>query len=729
VGEAQPGVAGASGDAPASARTEAAAVRRMLEARSVALVGASPRPGSLASRALAELERSPARPDVVLVNPRHASIGSRRCVASLAEVRDPVDLVLLAVPDRALEDQLRLAAARGDASAVIFGAAGDAAQRERLGAIARGAGMALCGAGCMGFVNNVVGLRAVGYLEPFPLPTGPVGLVTHSGSVFSALLRADRAIGWALAVSSGQELVTTAASYLDYALSTGRVEVVALVVETLREPGALAAALTRASAAGAPVVALAMGCDPASRALVEAHSGALAGDDAAFDAFFEAHGVHRVEGLGELCDVLELLCVPGTRSRRRRWGGLGPREGIAVVHDSGGERVHVLDVAQRVGLRFACVGEETLHRLRGVLEPGLEATNPLDVWGTGRDAERLIREALVALGSDERVRAVALGVDLVPELDGDESYRRAALDAHLALDTPVCVLSNLPAAIDRPAARRLRDAGVPVLEGTRPGLRALRHLVEPRERVPTEGLAAAVRPERRRRHLERLARGGRYGALEGFELLADYAIPAPAARRVQSEGELVKAAAELGWPLVLKSDEPGVAHKSDVEGVVLGLSEVGALERAYRDLAGRLGRQALLQRQVERGVELSLGVVRDPLVGPLVVVAAGGTLVELLADRVVALPHVAYERAERLLGRLRVARLLEGWRGAPPVDLDAVAAAVRHMAEVAAEIGEGLRALEVNPLACRPDGVEALDCLVLPVAAPLDTPGGGVYAD
>lgn len=728
MGEAQSRAQGARGVARADARPQAAAVRRMLEARSVALVGASPRPGSLASRVLAELERSPAHPEVVLVNPRHSRIGSRSCLESLAELPEPVDLVVLAVPDRALEDQLRLAATRGDASALIFGAA-DAGLRGRLAAVAAEAGMALCGGGCMGFINNVAGLRAIGYLEPFPLPDGPVGLVTHSGSVFSALLRADRRIGWAVAVSSGQELVTTAASYLDYALCSGRVEAIALVVETVREPDALGAVLARAHEADVRVVALAMGCAPASRTLVEAHSGALAGSDAAFDAFFEAHGVHRVEGLDELCDVLELLCAPKVRARRAGRGVLGPGEGVAAVHDSGGERAHVLDVAEAVGLPFARLREDTLDRLRELLEPGLEAGNPLDVWGTGRDAERLLREALVAVGSDERVRAVALCVDLVPEFDGDESYRRAVLDAHLALDAPVCVLSNVPAAIDRPAARRLREAGVPVLEGTRPGVRALAHLLEVRARVPTERLGAALRPERRRRHLERLARPDPYDALEGFELLADYGIPAPPARRVRGEGELRRAAEELGWPLVLKTDEPGIAHKSDVEGVVLGLSELAELEVAYEDLARRLGPRALLQREVGRGVELSLGVVRDPLVGPLVVVAAGGTLVELVADRVVALPQVAYERAEDLLARLRVARLLEGWRGGPAADLDAVSAAVRHMGELAAELGEGLRALEVNPLACRPDGVEALDCLVLATGLSRHESPGGVCSD
>jgi acyl-CoA synthetase (NDP forming) len=171
----------------------------MLEARSIALVGASPRPGTFGQRMVAEVTRSPSRPQVHLVNPRYAEIAGRRCVPSLADLDDPVDLVLLGVPDAALEQQLTLAARRGDRSAVIFGNAhedqpppGQPGLRERLAAVARSAGLPLCGAGCMGFVNVTRGLRAIGYAEPEPPPAGPVALVTHSGSVFSTMLRIGR---------------------------------------------------------------------------------------------------------------------------------------------------------------------------------------------------------------------------------------------------------------------------------------------------------------------------------------------------------------------------------------------------------------------------------------------------------------------------------------------------------------------------------------------------------
>ena len=265
----------------------------MLDARSVALVGASPRPGSLGARMVEEVGKSSSRPRSYLVNPRYAEVGGVRCCTGLGELPEQVDLALLAVPDDALEEQVRSAAAGGARSAVIFGSAFTPAAvvcssmlhnsglepgsslpdsgpesrngalrdcapglRMRIAAIARDAGMPVCGAGCMGFVNVARGLRAIGYIEPDPLPAGPVALVTHSGSVFSALLRTRRAFGFTVAVSSGQELVTPAAAYARYALSLPETKVLALVMETIRDAAALRAVLADLAArAGHPCTA------------------------------------------------------------------------------------------------------------------------------------------------------------------------------------------------------------------------------------------------------------------------------------------------------------------------------------------------------------------------------------------------------------------------------------------------------------------------------------------
>jgi len=704
-------------------------VRAMLEARSVALVGASARPGSFGRRMLDEMNKSTARPRVYPVNPKYTELDGARCFATLTDLPEAPELALLAVPDGALEQQLATAAVVGCRSAVIFGNAhenpalgsdGSASPdqpplRDRLAAIARAADMALCGAGCMGFVNVSHGLRAVGYIEPDPLPAGPVALVTHSGSVFSALLRARRGIGFTVAVSSGQELVTAAPAYLEYALDLPATRVVGLVLEAIRDGAGLRRVLTAAADRDIPVVLLSVGASAAGREMVAAHSGALAGADGSWEALARAYGVLRVSDLAEFTDTLELFAV----GRRARLGSRSSCTGIATVHDSGLERAHVVDLADEVGVPFADISPVTLERLAALLDPGLVPANPLDVWGTGADTRDLVGSSILALAGDPAVQAVALAVDLVHELDGDQSYPLAVLDVAEQTDKPLVVLSNLASAIDLDVANQLRVAGIPVLEGTRSGLLALGHLLGYASRLAAAGSGrpvpptTVVRPGRRHRGIALLTSGLAAGA-PLLELLAEYGISV-AATRPAAEVDAVQAAAdELGYPVVLKTGEPQILHKSDAGGVLLGIGDAGQLSAAYDDMASRLGPRVLVCQSVPRGVELALGIVADPELGPLVVVGAGGVLVELLADRRVALPPVSAEQAAGLLAGLRIHALLKGARGAPPADLGAVISAICGLSDLAIELGDQLEALDVNPLICGPDGAIAVDALAIP---------------
>jgi acetate---CoA ligase (ADP-forming) len=694
----------------------------MLEARSVALVGASPRAGSLGARMIDEVARSPGRPRTHLVNPRYGEIGGVPCYPSLTALPEAADLALLAVPDAALEEQVLAVTVGGARSAVIFGSAVGQGLRDRIAAISREAGLPVCGAGCMGFVNVARGLRAIGYTEPDPLPAGPVALVTHSGSVFSTLLRTRRAFGFTLAVSSGQELVTPAAAYARYALTQPETKVLALVLEAIRDADLLRVVLAEAAARDIPVVLLAAGMSAVSRSLVAAHSGALAAGDGAWQALASAYGVHRVGDLAELADTLELFCA----GRRPPAGGAGVGRGLATVHDSGFERAHVADVAASVGVPFAPLAEATRRRLAAVLDPGLEPGNPLDVWGTGRDAEELFTETLSALAEDDAVGAVALAVDLVPEYDGDDSYRSAVLAAAAKTDKPVVVLASVPAAIDTDAATRLRAAGVPVLESTRTGLLALGHLLDHGSALPALPAATAPRmtdpgapasapvpdPARRARWATALAAGPLTGA-GLFDLLRDYGIPAVRARSAGTLQASIDAADAIGYPVAVKTDEPGIPHKSDAGGVYLGVQDPDALAAAYEDLAARLGPRVTVCEMAAPGPELIIGMAHDPALGPLIVAGAGGTLAEYLSERSVALPPIPTAAAARMINGLRFAGILAGVRGRPPCDIDAMISALVSFSLLVADLGNYLDAFDINPLICSPSGVLAVDALAI----------------
>lgn len=676
-----------------------AAVAAMLEARSVALVGASPKPGSFGERMMIEARRSSAR--MHLVNPRYDSIDGVACAPSLAALDQPVDLVLLGVPDAALLDELKAAAAVGARSAVIFGSAHGTELRQGVIQVATEAGMAVCGAGCMGLVNNATGLRALGYLEPDPLPLGGVSLVTHSGSAFSTILRAGRGFGFRLAVSSGQELVTDTADYVDYAVEDPGTTLIALLLETPRSVGRLRAGLHRAAQRDIPVLILPVGHSPRGRAMVAAHSGALAGDAAGWQAFCADTGAIRVSDMAEFVDTVELF----ESGRRPRPGS----RGIATVHDSGAERALCADIAHELAVQFAELAAPTLAAIGELLDEGLAPGNPLDVWGTGADTRELFGGCLRAIVDDPGVAVTALAVDLVTEFDDDTAYADAALDIAACGDAPLAVLASVPSAIDPDTAKRLRDNGIPVLEGARSGIAALGHLA--RWPLPVSRPVPQIDGERVRRWTARLAEPG-WDAPTAFALLADYGIPATQSRTAHDVTEALAAAEAVGYPVALKT--LGSEHKSDVGGVVLGVGDRESLWAAYEEMAGRLGPDVSIDAMAPAGVEISLGVVRDDNFGPLIVVAAGGTLVELLADRAVACAPATREAAVALLRSLHTAPLLAGWRGAPPVDIDALADAVVGFSQLATELGEHLDAVEANPVIASPTGVVAVDALVIP---------------
>jgi acyl-CoA synthetase (NDP forming) len=300
---------------------------------------------------------------------------------------------------------------------------------------------------------------------------------------------------------------------------------------------------------------------------------------------------------------------------------------------------------------------------------------------------------------------VGLAVDLVEEYDGDASFPRALTGLVGRTEKPVAVLTNLPSAVDQVAAARLRAAGIPVLEGTASGLRALGHLLAPppRARPPV-----VVDDERR-------ARWAGAAAADWPALLADYGIGAVAGVVVSGRAEAVRSAEAIGFPVAAKTAEEAVHHKTEADGVRLGLGDGDAVGAAYDDLAARLGPRVLVQRQVA-GVEVALGIVRDPLLGPLVVVAPGGTLVELIAERAVALPPLDRETARSMVGGLRVARLLAGYRGSAAADVDALVDVVVALGQLAVELGDHLEAVDLNPVVVGPAGSGALvvDALVLP---------------
>jgi acetate---CoA ligase (ADP-forming) len=682
----------------------------MLEARSVAVVGASARHGSFGEQMLIELERGGYAGSIYPVNPRYQEVRGLKCLPAVSEIETQVDLVLLGVSNALVEEQLTAAAAAGAKAAVIYSSCyeapipGSATLIDRLTSIARDSGMLICGGNCMGFLNLTNGLRACGFPMPEGLRPGGVSFISHSGSAFAAMAHNDRDLRFNLVISAGQEFTTTVADYLDYVLDLESTCVAALFLEAVRDPGTFRAALNKATEADIPIVALKVGREEQARSLVAAHSGALAGDDAAFEALFDAYGVLRVKTLDEMADTVELLA-----SGRRAGPGA-----LASIHDSGGERALIVDSAADAGVEWAKISRRTKDQLAETLEGGLDPINPLDAWGTGNEAEEIYENSIETLMADNDTAALAFCVDLTTEDDSTASYASTAIDVFKKSTKPFAMLSNMASAIDHEDAARIRSAGIPILEGTATGLAAFKHLFELRDhRARPRAEVPAPHLERQARWRKRLAAGD-LDETDALQLVAEYGVPVVDARVAADADGALTAAHELGWPVALKTAMPSISHKTEAGGVVLGIEDVAALTRAYDDLAIRLGPRVTVESMAPAGVELALGMVHDAQFGPLVMVGAGGIWIEVFKDRRWALPPLDESRARTLIDSLAIRPLLDGLRGRDPVDIESVAHAVVAMSQLALELGDQIDGSDVNPLIASPNGCIAVDALVIP---------------
>ncbi|MGE0718665.1 MAG: acetate--CoA ligase family protein [Alphaproteobacteria bacterium] len=683
----------------------------LLAPRSIAFVGASARADTPGNDMMRMVRRGGFAGRVTAVNPNAREIEGYPCVPRLADLDGPPDLAVLAVRNDRLEAAMEEAAAAGARAAVIFASAhlpddGDPPLAARLAAIARRAGMPVCGSNCMGFYNDLDGVWVCGFPSPRQPQKGAIALVAHSGSVFGALAHNDPRLGWALAVSPGQEIATTVADYIDYAVQRPEVKVVGLFVETARDPVALRRALETAAARGVPVVALKVGRTEAAAAAAMSHTGAVAGSDAAWAALFDATGVARVETIDELSATLMLLST----GRRAAPGGL------VTIHDSGGEREMLIDLADRMAVPLAPLAPATKAEIARHLDPGLEPGNPLDAWGTGHGFVGQFEASFRALVADE---GAAMGLFCADIRDGyyvSDGFATAARAVAADTSKPIALATNYTQVRHDGIARALAADGVPVLDGTTNALAAVRaalahrdFLARPADPPPVVAVSDC------KRQMARLAAGGVLDEIESLGLLAAWGLPVARHAVADTAADAVGAAHAIGFPVALKTAMPGLLHKSDAGGVALGLADADAVAAAWADMAARLGPRVVVAAMAQRGVELALGMVRDPQFGPVVLVGAGGTLIELMSDRAAALAPFGPATARRLLDRLALRPLLDGHRGRPAVDMAALAAIVAHFSVLAAAVGDVVAEIDVNPLVCA-SRIVAVDALVVPAA-------------
>jgi acyl-CoA synthetase (NDP forming) len=671
----------------------------LFDPRSVAVVGASAVPGKwgylLAEGAL----RGESRRSVYLVNRRGGEILGRRAYASLTEVPDAPELVILTVPASGLEESVDQALAVGAKALVAISAglgemgAEGRAREEAIVERVRAAGAVLVGPNCLGVYDAGAELE----LCSEDLVPGSIGLVSQSGNLALevGLIAQEFGLGFSRFVSIGNQADVEAWEVLESFAAHEPTKLIAVYLEDFRDGRAFARSC---ASAGKPVVLLAGGATEAAARAARSHTGALASDLSAIRAAAVAAGIELVSSPKEVVDVAQAL-LAGRRPRGKR---------IALAADGGGHTVVASDLAAAVGLELPALSEATRARLAEALPPTATLTNPIDFAGGGeQDISSFAKVARALLESGE-VDAVLFTGYFGGYAHYSEEFERREVEsaegmANAAADTGVPLLAHTMYWRSPPAAM-LRANHVPVFreveaavrvagrlaDGTPEALLGVPDLPEPAEPVTAEA-----------------------GYFTARELLAGSGVPFAEARRVAGLEEAMVAAAEIGYPVVLKA--LGELHKSDSGGVAVGLGGPEDLNEAFERMEAALSPPAYsveAMAPLSQGLELIVGSKRDPRFGPILLVGAGGLYAEVVKDVAVALAPVSVAAAEALFRSLQIAPLLDGARGRPGVDVRAAARVAAALSRFAAEHPE-LAEAEINPLLALPDGALGLDAHIV----------------
>jgi acetyl coenzyme A synthetase (ADP forming)-like protein len=671
----------------------------------VAVVGASHQRGRIGAEIFHNIRQSGFTGQVIPVNSRSSIVEGIPCVPRVGAIDGPVDLAVIAVPCRSVEEVIDDCIAKDVKALIVIsagfaetGGAGRALEASIVEKV-RAAGIRMIGPNCMGLMNTDPAVRLNATFSPVTPPEGRLALSTQSGALGLAIIDYAKKlrIGFSTFVSIGNKADVSGNDLIQYWAEDPRTDAILLYLESFGNPRKFGE-LAREVAARKPIIAVKAGRSSVGAKAASSHTGALASSDAVVDALFKQAGVIRTYTLEELFDVAAFVAHQPVPAGRR----------VAVLTNAGGPAILAADACEANGLELPALSERTRHGLHGFLPAAASISNPIDMLASA-PADHYSR-ALELLQQDDAIDSI-LTIFIPPLVTEPEAVATAIRDATVKGKKPV--LATFMSAHGAPEAL----GAIPCYMFPEAAVTALARVAaygewrcKPRGQVPQ---FAEFRQDAARAIVERvLALGGGWlPPRDADELLATCGIDTAAAITATNEEDVVAAARAIGGPVAMKAVGPSILHKSEVGGVKLGLEGDSAVRDAYREMSARLGDRVshvLIQEMVPNGVEMIVGVTQDPSFGPIVACGTGGTLVELFADVVFRMPPLTDVDAADMVNELKGAARLRGYRGAAPVDEDALKDTllrVSALVECCPEIHE----LDINPLAVLPRGVCALD--------------------
>lgn len=694
-------------------------IDRLLRPKSVAVIGASDRKGALGATLLNNLVQYEFAGDIYPVNPKRDELLGLKVYHSVEELPEGIDCAVLAIPRPFVLDTVRQLAARKCGAVVIYSAgfseAGEEGMRDQqeLARIAHEYGMVIEGPNCLGCTNYVerVPLTFVETnMRTPPKGTRAVGIASQSGALAAVLATAlhPRGLYVSTSVSTGNEAASGVEDYVEWLVDDEDTHVIAMYVESLRRPKAFIAAARRARAAGKPIVMLHPGKSNKAQESAATHTGAMAGDYQLMKVKLAREGVIFADTLEELGDITEIAL---------RCQAL-PGAAMAVLGESGALRGLAFDIAEDIGLDLIDLNDENSPALRAVLPDFVPVSNPTDITALGLSEPEIYTKVLTALLEDERVGSVVASIIQSDPITSGIKFPHIIKVLEDGTFTKPLVFAGVDegATVPEEYIEGLRKVGIPWFPSTERAYRAIARLADLAKRdltdrsgepIPVPGLDAVsgVVPE-----------------YKAKELLRPLGIAFPESRFAASVAEAAQAAEAIGFPVVMKAQAAALGHKSDAGGVILNLRSAGEVREAFGRMYANVEKfdasirldGVLVEKMGRMGTEMIVGAKNDPEWGPVVLAGFGGVTAEILKDVKLFTPEMDQAAVHEGLLGLKQAALLKGYRGAPALDVAALAGLIVQIGRVMAG-NPRIREIDLNPVIVHPEGegVVALDALML----------------
>ena len=682
----------------------------LLDPESIVIVGASTS-GGMGSRLIKNLQHGGFKGKLFGLHPKNKEAFGVPCYPDFKSLPEKVDHAIFAVSDQRIEGLID-AAIEADVKAMSIMSMlfidddKEPYLKDRIQLKLKDADILLCGANGMGFFHIEKGVWVNGYYTRPNHEPGGICIISQSGSGVAGIIDCEERINLNLSVSSGSELTVGAEDYLDYVLHQQSTKAVGMFLETIRKPDQMIQAFQLAKERKIPIVVLKTGRTEQSAELTVSHSGGLAGVDDYYDALFEKYGIQRVADMDELATTLIMFDQPHQLATGN----------MVSIHDSGGERQLMIDIADQQGVEFAELEDGTTQKLKEILEPGLPAVNPLDAWGKGlEDADQIMADCITEMLDDPNASMAAIVMDRGPlGLIHEEYIDYYMKQANDRTGKPVFLVTNRQGTGIHPLVVEATKMGMPVLDGIQSFLAGVRCLHQYRDFLSREDVIDLnLDSDKLKKHQDQLEQSDFVSEADALNMFFDLGLNANQSKIINNEEELLSEAKSMDFPLVLKTAVEDVYHKSELNGVYLNIDSEEKLRSSYKELQEKIPGKALLARMIQsEGIEMIVGMTTDQQLGPMVTIGFGGYYAEALNDTVTMMPPFSKQAAKEALKSLKMKSLFEGYRGSKPVDLDAFAEFASRFSMIALELSNQICEIDLNPVILGSDICIAVDALI-----------------